>query len=230
MAILTLNMREEIEKLADAIEKFDKKQLPFAKARALWFTALEAKKSLPPIMNKVFTIRKNRSNPWPLRRIRIFPGGMREIKQAGANEVTIGSKDMFGAMLSLGGTRYRKDGKKMPVPILGGARKNKLTIIKKGRNDLDAIMAKPQAFAIKPKNNPGQHLIVMRRRKYKKGEERWIGAKHNKTSPVTLMFSLKTQTTIKPMWRLDEILGKTLRAELPRKFVDACKFAMKSAK
>lgn len=230
MAEMTLQLEKEIMRLADGIANFQKKQLPFAKTRALWFTALEAKKKLPAEMNRVFTIRRSKKNPWPVKQMRIVPKSMSEIRKAGANYVTIGTKDPLGAMLSLGGQRYRKDGGKLAVPILGGARKTQGTIIRSGRNDLAAVQQKKGAFTIRPKGRPGQTLVVLRRKKFKRGEYRKIGKMHNSSSPVALMFSLKDRTNIKPMWRMDEILGKALRSVLPAKFVEACHFAMRSAK
>lgn len=230
MADFKITMKEEIERLARNIDGFRTKQLPFAKARALWFTALETKKNLPAEMNRVFTIRRNKKNPWPVKQMRIVPESMSAIKKAGANEVTIGTKDPLGAMLTLGGTRFRKDGKPLAIPILGGARKNKQTIIRQGRNDLATVMAKPNAFVIRPKNRPGQTLVVLRRKKFAKGESENVGKRYNAITPLTLMFSLKQQANIRPMWRLDTVLQHALQTLLPNKFVEACHFAMRSAK
>lgn len=217
--IMKFGVQYSIKDLLALVDDMTEDQLPFALSRALFMSAKEAKeKDMRTELYKLFTIRTR--PPWAERAMFIFPKTMnelrRKIKAGEQPEITLQTRSELGRLLTDGGELRTKNGEDVAIPVLGGARKNKGTIIRPGRNSPADIIAKG-GFHIPLKK--GGRLLMLRTEKRGKGG-----------SKLKAMFIRKPFVTIKPWWNLRDILAKAMVRALPGHFVEGCKIAMETRK
>ncbi len=206
-------------------------------AGALFGVALDAKESMRQELFQKFTIRTGTlggRKPWAERAMFVQPEKTSmirdQIKTTGQASITIGSRSkVVGKMLTTGGIRKLPD-RDIAVPILGGGRKNKGTIITPSRitktgklrkgNDAYSVMGN-KGFTLPLKNGNGR-LLLIRTQKWKRGADDRANLKS--------MFYMKQQVVMKPWWNLHDILTKALETNLPRRFLEAYQKAMETRK
>lgn len=133
--------------------------------------------------------------------------------------MTVATRSPLGGMLTTGGVRKRADGEDFGIPVLGGARKNRGTIIRRGRNAPDDVIRKMKGF-FQPADDSRNKLLYVRTSKYARGE--------NDRRKKQLMFIMQKEVPIKPWWNLKDILSQAMVKWLPERFVEKCEEAMKT--
>lgn len=203
------------------IERFDRQQLPFAKARALYFTAQGTRKSMASEYSKAFNIKRNKNNPWPVRQLRTSPFSISAIRRAGADHITVGTIDPIGAAMSTGGKQFRKDRQDVPVPVIGGARKTPQSIKRPSYKKL-----KGSAKVITIHGAYGMQYVMQRVRKYKRKEPRSLFG----NPAFKAMYIMRPEVEIKKQFDMQGLLSQKMRENFPQEFVKACEYAMRTRK
>lgn len=210
------------------LEHFEMDQLPFALSQSLFSVAEDARKQIRQLAHKIFTIRQ--AKPWAELALTFYPKTRKQlrdqIKCGGEASISIISKDeVLGPLLTDGGIkkfgigRGGRASKEFGVPIIGGARKNKMTVIRPGKNDPDVLMKKENRGIVITAND-GRRLLVVYPKKYKKGVP--------KAQQHRAMFHMRKQVNIKPWWNARDILLAEMNRQLPTRFEEQCNRAMKT--
>lgn len=241
--MLEIDVKATVDEVLHLLDDFASDQLPFATARALFNVGLDAKEGMEKELYKKFTIRTAKAGgsrkPWAARAMYVSPETMEEIRQdmkSGKAHLTVASRSkVLGKMLTEGGTRRLSGDREFGVPVLGGGRKNKMTvvrpesIIKTGRNKgkvrkgntYQDVLANKKGFILPLKKSSGGVLLV-RKKPWQKGAD--------DRAALQPMFFMKREVKIKPWWNLRQILAKSMELNFPRRFVEAFNKAMATQK
>lgn len=235
--MLEIDVKATVDEVLHLLDDFASDQLPFAVAGAMFDVGRDAKAQMKKDLRKKFTIRTKK--PWAERSMYVEPETIAEIRQdmkSGKAHVTVASRSkVVGRMLTEGGVRKLDGDREFAVPILGGGRKNKMTVItperiiksgrskgkiRKGNTYMD-VMGHGKGFVLPLKNGTGG-LLLVRKKPWEKGKD--------DRANLQSMFYMKKQVKIKPWWNLRQILAKSMELNFPRRFVEAFNRAMETRK
>lgn len=225
--VVTFSIDATLDDLLKRLEHFEVDQLPYAKAGALFATALDARGAMLARLYGTFTTRTgmSKAKPWAERALHVVPKNAaaikRDIKAGNAGSVTVATRSPLGALLSDGGVRKRKDSKDFGIPVLGGGRKTRKSVVRWGKNGPYDVLNKMKGFYL-PADDPRNKLIYIRTAKYVKGEDDRPKKK--------LMFIMRNEVKIKPWWNLKQIFAEAMTNWLPVRFIEKCEEAMRTRK
>lgn len=200
MTAIKLNLKE-VER---AFSDLERKQVPFAAAKALTQTAKQVQKEL----ERQLPIKLDRPTPFTRRAF----GTVRATKSRLRSTIFV--KDLQAEYLSFAihGGHRDPDNKRILMPK--NIKLNKygnIANLKDGKK-VKALLAKPNTFKGTVKGVPG------------------IWQRVNRNKKVKLLIRFETGAEYKPRFPFFQIAGGVARAKVSRNFVDALEFAVKTAR
>lgn len=132
MAGVSVRVIDDVERLTRNLDDAAKRQLPFALARALTWTAKDAQSDVREDLPKKFTLR----NAWVKNGIRITPA------TKASPEAVVGSLEPFMQRQETGGPKGSRGGHRIAVPPTKPTK-----LIPKGQRP-KALRSKPRVFTI----------------------------------------------------------------------------------
>lgn len=238
-SLVEVDVKSTLDSVIKYLDDFQSDQLPFAIAGALIACGLDAKDEMTKKLFDTFTIRTGKfggKTPWAARSLYVNPQKAKDIraemKSSGKASIEVASRSkVLGPALADGGVRKKRDGSDFAVPILGGGRKNKMTIVAPDRigktgklrkgNDAGATRDRKKGFMLPLKNGKGQ-LLLTRNKPWKDGGRT--------RDALQAMFYLKSRVNVKPWWKPRDILLAAMEAKLPEHFVRKFNEAMRTRK
>jgi len=198
--MLDINVKNNVKEFTRHLNSIEKKQIPFATARALTWTAQVAQKALQDWIPKVFNVTKK----WWLKQ---QPTGIK-IKPAKKNRLIaeVYTDAYFARLQEKGGTKRPHRSKALVIPTAK---------VPKSRRKAGGA-----AQMLKTKNVFST----------KKGIYRRKGGKKRKNQTVELLFTKEQTAHIKPRFRFEETAAKAAVRIFKDKFFDSLQRALKTAR
>ncbi len=186
---MRITVHDDVDRFARHMDDAARRQLPFALARALTWTAKDAQGVVQEELPKRYILRNN----WVKNGIRITPAA-KESPMA-----MVGSLEPFMKRQEEGGTKKARDHSRVAVPV--DARRNKRGMIPRGQRPA-ALKGKPKTFMITTASGSG----ILRR----------VGKKRY---PLQLLYWLKRGVQVKPSFGFRTTTSTTVQDRFGPNFV-----------
>lgn len=198
--MIDLNVKNNVKDFTRHLNRIQKKQLPFATARALTWTAQATQKALQDWVQKVFNVTKK----WWLKQ---QPTGIK-IKPAQKTRLIaeVYTNAYFADLQEKGGTKRPHRSRSLLIPT---------DKVPKSRRKAGGA-----AQMLKTKNVFSTSKGIYRRK----------GGKKRKNQRIELLFTKEKIAQVKPRLRFAETAARIAFATFPRKFLDSLQRALKTAR
>ena len=196
---MRISVVSDVARFTAHMDEAAERQVPFALARALTWTAKDAQGDVQGGLPSRFTLR----NSFLTNSIKIQPASKNDRPFA-----VVGATDRvaFMALQETGGTKHTRSGSRVAVPIK--AKRNKRDIIPMGQRP-GALRGKPKIFKVTSGSGAG----IMRR----------VGRKRY---PVEILYWLKHGVTVQPAFGFKGTTSETVSKRFGTNFVESLSQAM----
>jgi hypothetical protein len=193
---LKIRVISDIDRFTTNMDDAGKRQVPFALARALTWTAKDAQGDVRADLPKKFTLRNN-----------FVSGGIKIVPaRKGAPEAIVGSITPFMQRQEEGGTKTGKGGHRIGIPVK--VKRNKRDIVPKSRWPA-AVRGQPKTFVAKT----GSGIGILRR----VGRARY---------PLQILYWLKRGVKVQPRFGFKNTTGTSVTEHFGSRFVESLSQAM----